>query len=145
MATRARTNLDALFRAALSDRERYALLWPLKRYAGMGGDQAASSLYMSASRESERGSHEHISRTVQGLVAAARGDVPGAELWLLESAACVEVGTKPAVTLAEALLRTGRRETVLRYVEACERVVGAESSSLVELRSRLVAMMPTPG
>jgi hypothetical protein len=137
VAARARTNLEALFAVVPTDRERHALLWPLRRYAAMAYDRLASSLYMAASKESDRPPHEHVSRTIRGLMAAANGDVSAAEKWLLDSANILDRGTAPAVSLAEEVLRCGRRETALLYVEACERVVGADSAPLVLLRSRI--------
>ena len=144
VAARARLNLEALFDAMPTDRQRHSLLWPLRRYAAMAQDQLASSLYMAASKESDRAPHEHVSRTVRGLVAAAKGDLSGAEKWLLDAASVLEVGIVPAVRLAEEMLRRDRKEPVLLYVEACERIVGAESPPLVVLRGRLAGRKPEP-
>jgi hypothetical protein len=137
VAARARSNLAALFAATPTDRERYALLWPLRRYAAMAHDPIASALYMAAAKESDRGAHEHVVRTIRGLVAAAQGDLPGAEKWLLGSANVVDGDTAPAVSLAEEILRRGNRETVRRYIEACEAVVGSRCTPLTKLRARL--------
>jgi hypothetical protein len=113
VAARARTNLEALFDAMPTDRQRHSLLWPLRRYAAMAQDQLASSLYMAASKESDRAPHEHVSRTIRGLVAAAKGDLSGAEKWLLDAAGVLDGGMVPAVKLAEEMLRMDRKEPVL--------------------------------
>ena len=77
-------------------------------------------------------------------MAAANGDLSGAEKWLLDAASVLEGGMVPAARLAEELLRMDRKEPVLLYVEACERIVGAESPPLVVLRGRLAGMQSEP-
>lgn len=136
--------LEAALPHAKTAYQRIPLLAPLADAAQRAGAQQKAERYaqellqLVSAQSKPDADGIHTAHTVLGKVALHRGDIEAAKKHLLDSA-CVSGSPVlssfgPDFTLAKALLQRGERQTVLEYLNLCERFWQYGRDRLAEYR-----------